>query len=49
MVRCGLAKTGFKEHMIITLISTSQTRFDVSTAKPVELKKRGVSEQIITA
>lgn len=43
----SLTKAGFKERMILTLIRTSQTRFDISTAKLVELKKRGLSERVI--
>ena len=44
----SLAKAGFKERTIITLIRTSETAFDISTLKLVELKKRNVSERIIT-
>src|SRR5436190_23218375 len=44
----SLAKAGFKERTIITLIRTSRTRFDVSTLKLVELKKRSVSERVIS-
>ncbi len=44
----SLSKAGFKERTIITLIRTSQTAFDISTMKLVELKKRGVSERIIS-
>lgn len=44
----SLAKAGFKERTIITLIRTSQTRFDISTMKLVELKKRSVSERVIS-
>ncbi|MGH9803434.1 MAG: hypothetical protein ACRD82_23975 [Blastocatellia bacterium] len=44
----SLAKAGFKERTIITLIRTSQTGFDISTLRLVELKKRGVSERVIT-
>ena len=44
----SLAKAGFKERTIITLIRTSQTRFDISTLKLVELKKRSVSERVIS-
>ena len=43
----NLSKAGFKEKTIITLIRTSETNFDISTPKLVELKKRGVSERII--
>ncbi len=44
----NLAKAGFKERTIITLIRTSETAFDISTIKLVELKKRNVSERIIS-
>lgn len=44
----SLAKAGFKERTIITLIRTSRTNFDISTAKLVELKKRSVSERVIS-
>mgnify|MGYP000134275692 CR=1 FL=1 len=44
----SLAKAGFKERTIITLIRTSQTNFDISTLKLVELKKRNVSERVIS-
>ncbi|MEO6725873.1 MAG: hypothetical protein ABIU20_09310 [Blastocatellia bacterium] len=44
----SLAKAGFKERTIITLIRTSQTRFDISTGRLVELKKRSVSERVIS-
>jgi hypothetical protein len=44
----NLAKAGFKERTIITLIRTSDTAFDISTAKLVELKKRGVNERVIS-
>lgn len=43
----SLTKARFKERMILTLIRTSQTRFDISTAKLVELKKHGVGERVI--
>jgi hypothetical protein len=43
-----LAKSGFKERTIITIIRTSETNFDVSTLKLVEMKKQGVTERIIT-
>jgi hypothetical protein len=43
----NLAKAKFKENTIITLIRTSETRFDISTPKLVELKKRGVGERVI--
>lgn len=44
----SLTKASFKERTIITLIRTSQTAFDISTLKLVELKKRGVSERVIS-
>jgi hypothetical protein len=44
----SLAKAGFKEKTIITIIRSSETAFDVSTPKLVTLKKNGVSEKIIT-
>jgi hypothetical protein len=43
----NLSKAGFKERTIITLIRTSETAFDISTPKLVELKKRNVSERVI--
>src|SRR5262249_36557176 len=43
----NLSKAGFKERTIITLIRTSETAFDISTPKLVELKKRGVNEKVI--
>ncbi|MGE0130952.1 MAG: hypothetical protein AB7U82_22975 [Blastocatellales bacterium] len=44
----NLAKAGFKERTIITLIRTSDTAFDISTTRLVELKKRGVNERVIS-
>jgi len=44
----SLTKAGFKERTIVTLIRSSPTTFDISTLKLVELKKRGVSERIIS-
>jgi hypothetical protein len=44
----NLARAKFKESTIITLIRTSDTRFDISTPKLVEMKKRGVSERVIS-
>lgn len=44
----SLTKASFKERTIVTLIRSSETAFDISTLKLVELKKRGVSERIIT-
>lgn len=43
-----LSRAGFKERTIITLIRTSETAFDISTSKLVELKRRGVNERIIS-
>src|SRR5262249_38278742 len=43
----NLSKAGFKERTIIILIRTSETKFDISTGKLVELKKRGVNERVI--
>ncbi|MEY4168455.1 MAG: hypothetical protein RIR52_2279 [Acidobacteriota bacterium] len=43
-----LSRAGFKERTIITLIRTSETAFDISTLKLVELKRRGVNERIIS-
>jgi hypothetical protein len=34
-----LSRAGFKERTIVTLIRTSETAFDISTPKLVELKK----------
>ncbi len=44
----SLSRAGFKEKTILTLIRTSETAFDISTPKLVDLKKRGVSERIIS-
>lgn len=44
----SLTKAGFKERTIVTLIRSSPTAFDITTLKLVELKKRGVSERIIS-
>ncbi|MGH9934850.1 MAG: hypothetical protein ACREAM_01310, partial [Blastocatellia bacterium] len=43
----NLSRARFKERTIITLIRTSETAFDISTPKLVELKKRGVNEKVI--
>ena len=45
----NLSKAHFKESTIISLIRTSPVAFDISTAKLIELKKRGVSEHIVMA
>src|SRR5262249_8499009 len=44
----NLTKARFKDSTIITIIRTSETQFDISTAKLVDLKKRGVSERVIS-
>jgi hypothetical protein len=44
----NLTKARFKENTIITLIRTSDVKFDITTAKLVELKKRGVNEKVIS-
>ena len=43
----SLAKAGFDEGFIVELIQTSRTRLDASTAGLIELKKEGVSEDLI--
>ncbi|MGH9766801.1 MAG: hypothetical protein ACREAB_05135 [Blastocatellia bacterium] len=43
----NLSKAGFKDRTIINLIRNSDTAFDISTPKLVELKKRGVNEKVI--
>lgn len=43
-----LSRAGFRERTIVTLIRSSETAFDISTPKLVELKKRGVNERIIS-
>lgn len=43
----NLARAGFKEQTIITLIRTSETSFDIATSQLVELKKRKVTERVI--
>src|SRR5215471_2600961 len=43
----NLSKAGFKDRTIINLIRNSETAFDISTHKLVELKKRGVNEKVI--
>ena len=45
----NLSRAGFKDRTILMLIRSSETRFDISTPRLVELKKRGVKEQVITA
>jgi len=44
-----LVKAGFKEKSVIAIISARAPRFDLSTERMIELKKRGVSERIILA
>jgi hypothetical protein len=44
----NLTKARFKDSTIITIIRSSETQFDISTPKLVELKKRGVSERVIS-
>jgi len=44
----NLSKAGFKDRTIINLIRNSETAFDISTPRLVELKKRGVNEKVIT-
>jgi len=44
----NLTKARFKENTIVTLIRSSETAFDISTLKLVELKKRGVAERVIS-
>jgi len=43
----SLARAGFDEQFIVEVIQTSRTRFDASAAALVELKKQGVSEDLI--
>lgn len=43
----NLSKAGFKDKTIVNLIRNSETAFDISTPKLVELKKRGVNEKVI--
>jgi hypothetical protein len=44
-----LAKAGFKEKTIITIIASRPARFDLSTERMIELKRTGLSEKIILA
>jgi hypothetical protein len=44
-----LAKAGFKEKTIISIIAARLPRFDLSPDRMIELKKNGVSEKIIVA
>jgi hypothetical protein len=44
-----LAKAGFKEKTIISIINTRVPNFDLSADRMIELKRNGVSEKIIVA
>jgi len=44
-----LAKAGFKEKTIISIIAARIPAFDLSTERMIELKRSGVSEKIIVA
>jgi hypothetical protein len=44
-----LAKAGFKEKTIISIINTRIPNFDLSPERMIELKRNGVSEKIIMA
>lgn len=44
-----LAKAGFKEKTIISIINTRIPNFDLSPDRMIELKRNGVSEKIIIA
>lgn len=44
-----LAKAGFKEKTIISIIAARLPRFDLSADRMIELKRNGVSEKIIVA
>jgi len=44
-----LAKAGFKEKTIITIIASRPARFDLSPERMIELKRTGLSEKIILA
>ena len=44
-----LARAGFKEKTIISIISTRMPAFDLSPDRMIELKRSGVSEKIIVA
>ena len=46
---CELVEAGFSEGTIIRRIENSPVEFDLSAAKVEELRKRRVSEKIITA
>ena len=44
-----LARAGFKEKTIISIISTRLPNFDLSPDRMIELKRNGVSEKVIIA
>jgi hypothetical protein len=44
-----LAKAGFKEKSIITIIASRPVSFDLSTDRIIELKRNGISEKVILA
>lgn len=44
-----LARAGFKEKTIISIISTRLPNFDLSPDRMIELKRSGVSEKVIVA
>ncbi len=44
-----LARTGFKEKTIISIVATRPPAYDLSPDRMIELKKSGVSERIILA
>src|SRR5918992_1329451 len=44
-----LAKAGFKEKTIISIINTRIPNFDLSPDRMIELKRNGVTEKIIMA
>jgi hypothetical protein len=44
-----LVRAGFKEKTVIAIVNSQEPRFDLSTARMIELKKSGVSERIILA
>lgn len=43
----SLAKAGFDEQFIVELIQSSRTRLDASTAALIDMKKQGLSEEMI--
>jgi hypothetical protein len=44
-----LARAGFREKTIISIINSRPARFDLAPDRLIELKKRGVSEKVILA